>query len=333
MQQPIYEADAVGYSNQHKYDYVHGSYAGVESFGGSDDHTKGLSVFAPGVRSRVNLVPILLNMLGPAALFNVVFLLLSFKYHYQNPSQVWLFVAGAFFIVFIMLATSCYRSNQQRDRPPMWYQFTALICVIAVSLAAVGGALNFHYNMRPYYLAVNLNSYPAVNPARDYGQQLMDAGKAYFTDGVHLDLKKAIAFKNTDLYCVAPIKVGDKRLSHYDFWAVGKNCCGGTSSDFRCGQFNNPYARSGLRVLWPADVAYYRLAVQMAEATYNIQAPHPLFFYWVQDPVAEILRYPDIGFRMYLIATLTFFGFNVIVVLAATVVFSKIGYLGKGGIV
>merc|ERR1712226_1286683 len=92
-------------------------------------------------------------------------------------------------------------------------------------------------------------------------------------------------------YCVAPIV--QKNLSmpvthSYDFWVVGEDCCSTTSSDFRCGQWRNPAARSGIRVLDTHDSMYYRLAVQQAETLYGIVSTHPIFFTWVEDPQAEV---------------------------------------------
>jgi len=153
----------------------------------------------------------------------------------------------------------------------------------------------------------------------------MDAGRIYFADGTGLDMKKASSFKNTDLYCVAPIVTGTDKLSHYDFWAVGMNCCSGVSPDFRCGQFNNPKARSGLRITSDSSRPYYRLAVQMAAAQFDLLAPHPLFFTWIQDPVAELAEYLDAGWRYFLLGVCSHFAFNLFCALSATVVFSKIG--------
>merc|ERR1719324_2031423 len=218
-----------------------------------------------------------MNIFLPWFLFSALYAVLSFSFHYQHPTWAWLLA---------------YRTKK-RDRDPMWYTFATLALLLAVVLAAVFGDMNFWYNMQPFYDIENLNTYPSVNPAREKGQQLMDAGRVYFADGAALDMQKAMGFKNLDLYCVAPIVHGQEQLASYDFWAVGLNCCSGVSSDFRCGEFNNPHARSGLRLMRDDQRPFFRLAVQQAEAAYNIKATHPLFFYWMQDPVAEMNSYRD----------------------------------------
>merc|ERR1719443_992372 len=116
-----------------------------------------------------------------------------------------------------------------------------------------------------------MNSYPSVNPATKRGQQMMDSGRVYFAPGTALDVKKSMGFKNHDTYCVAPITNGCDKLPTYDFWAVGVNCCNGASTAFRCGDFNNPHARSGLRVIREDQHPFFRLAVKQAEAAYNIK--------------------------------------------------------------
>merc|ERR1719158_2377819 len=145
-----------------------------------------------------------------------------------------------------------YRAKA-RDRDPMWYTFAALGFFLAVCLATVFGDMNFWYNMQPFYDIENLNTYPNINPAKEKGQQLMDAGRVYFANDARLDDKYAMGFKNLDLYCVAPIVVGSDQLASYDFWAVGLNCCS---------EFNNPHARSGLRLMRDDQRPFFRLAVQ-----------------------------------------------------------------------
>merc|ERR1719476_755292 len=116
----------------------------------------------------------------------------------------------------------------------------------------------------------------------------MDAGQLTFTPESRLDLGKSVGFKNLDIYCVAPItSTTNQPLKAYDFWAVGINCCSGHVPDFSCGDYSNPMAHYGLRLLDDSAREYFRLAVQEAEATYNMKSTHPVFVHWLQDPYSE----------------------------------------------
>jgi len=281
------------------------------------------AVFAQGKRRRMNLVAICFNIFMPWFVFAAIYAVLSFSFHYQHPSAAWCVVGAGVVCIFISFAM-WYRAKK-KDKELTWYMFSTLALTLAVVLAAILGDMNFWYNMQPFYDIENLNTYPNINPSREKGQQLMDAGRVYFANDARLDDKYAMGFKNLDLYCVAPIVVGDAALASYDFWAVGLNCCSGVASDFRCGEFNNPHARSGLRLMRDDQRPFFRLAVQQAEAAYNIKATHPLFFYWMQDPVAEMNSYRDDGFKYYLLGIFTHFAFNLFCVVVAVVSFSKIG--------
>eukprot|EP00929_Paragymnodinium_shiwhaense_P084661 TRINITY_DN4528_c0_g1_i1.p1 TRINITY_DN4528_c0_g1~~TRINITY_DN4528_c0_g1_i1.p1 ORF type:complete len:307 (-),score=86.06 TRINITY_DN4528_c0_g1_i1:96-1016(-) len=280
-------------------------------------------VFTPGKRRRMNLVAICINVLTPWLLFCAIYAVMSFFVHYQHPTLAWTIVLGGYALVGLMAFLAIRTKQRQQD--PMWYTFSTIALFLAVTMATLIGDMNFWYNMQPFYDIENLNTYPSVNPAREKGQQLMDAGRVYFSEGTALDFRKAMGFKNLDLYCVAPIVSGQQQLASYDFWAVGINCCSGVSSDFRCGEFNNPQARSGLRLMRDDQRPFFRLAVQQAEAAYNIKATHPLFFYWMQDPVAQMNMYRDEGFKFYLLGIFSHFSFNLFCVICAVVGFSKIG--------
>jgi len=280
------------------------------------------NVFSQGKRRRMNLVAICVNIFLPWFVFSAIYATLSFSFHYQHPTAAWLvFGLGvvAIFISFVMW----YQAYKQKQ-DPTWYKFSMAMLTLAVVMAGVVGDANFWYNMQPFYDIENLNTYPNVNPAKEKGQQLMDAGRVYFANDARLDDKYAMGFKNLDLYCVAPIVVGSDQLASYDFWAVGLNCCSGVASDFRCGEFNNPHARSGLRLMRDDQRPFFRLAVQQAEAAYSIKATHPLFFYWMQDPVAEMNSYRDDGFKYYLLGIFSFFALNLFSVVCAVVGFSRI---------
>jgi len=296
--------------------------APAEQAPGMEARTSG-SIFTPGKRKRMNLVAICVNIFLPWFTFFSLYAALSFSFHYQRPVTTWLLVILGF--VLVLLAGFLAYRTRQRERDPSWYTFAMIALFFAVVSASIFGDMNFWYNMQPYYDIENLNTYPSVNPAREKGQQLMDAGRVYFADGTGLDMRMAMGFKNLDTYCVAPIVHGEDQLGSYDFWAIGVNCCSGVSSDFRCGEFNNPHARSGLRLMRDDQRPFFRLAVQQAEAAYNIKSTHPLFFYWMQDPVAEMNSYRDDGFKYFLLGIFTHFAFNLFCVVCAVVGFSKIG--------
>lgn len=286
---------------------------------------KGSRLFIPGKRHRINAVPIALNVVIPWALFVFISYILSSDYHYYFESRAWMCVIGAFLFA-LSLAYLAYR-RRVRDRDPAWFTFCAVTCLLACIAAVIAGDYQFNMYMLPYYEIQNLNTYPSVNPARETGSQMLDAGKVYFAEGAGLDLHRAIAFRSGDLYCAAPIVSGEELLSTYDFWAVGINCCSGVSADYRCGQFDNPYARSGLRLMREDWRRYFHLAVKQAEAAYGLRATFPLFFYWIQDPVKEVNLYLRLGTKAWYVGILVHLGCQIFAVLICLVFFSRAGRL------
>merc|ERR1719502_2175601 len=107
------------------------------------------------------------------------------------------------------------------------------------------------------------------------------------------------------MYCVAPISTGDAKLPNYDFWVVGVNCCS-KPHEFNCGDAGNFRANSGLRSLNNENHPFYRLAVQQAEAAYDITATHPVFFYWTQDPLDDIEKLLQKGIKFYLMGVFSY---------------------------
>lgn len=282
-----------------------------------------------GQKRRMNVVAILQNLLLPWAIFVVVYGTMSFSLHYETPGFCY-FIVGCGLAVVVGCAMLAANAMQKKirgvaDREPSWFVFLAMTALVAWVAAVIFGDMNFTYNLQPFYDIQNLNTYPSIDPSRMRGLQLMDAGRIFFASGSRLDLAKSMGFRNLDLYCVAPITVGQSTLSSYDFWAVGMNCCSGNQADFHCGEFNNPRARGGLRLMRDDQRAFYRLAVQQAEAAYNIRAVHPLFFHWMQDPVAEVQSYQDAGFKYFLLGIFTHLAFQLFCVATATIAFSKIG--------
>jgi hypothetical protein len=290
--------------------------------GASKANKDSVSSFSPSRRQRLNVVAVVANAVIPWLVFSGIYAAMSFSVHYRSAAAAWSTVALG--LILAAAAGGMAVRTKVDERDPMWYTFAAISIAVASILAAVVGDMNYSSNMEPFYDIDNLNTYPAVSPARDKGQQLMDAGRVYFTEGTTLDVNKAMAFKNLDRYCVAPIVSGSEELGSYDFWAVGINCCGTTTADFRCGEFDNKHARSGLRLMRDDQRPFFRLAVQQAEAAYNIKAVHPLFFTWMQDPVAEMMKYRNDGFKYYFMGIFIHAVFSGLCVAGAVFGFSKI---------
>jgi len=221
----------------------------------------------------------------------MVFSIFSFSLHHTNPAACWgitlvlFLVSAGVFACLIQLARVRSERDEHHAEPPTWYGFLFVTCVLMIFAGIIFGYINFDRRTSNTYTYESLATYRDIDPALFVGQQLVDAGRVTFHDKTHLDITKSMGFKDSDVYCVAPIvSPNTTSKTYYDFWAVGKNCCTGTAADFHCEGYNNPQA-GGLRLMDEAARPFYRLAVQQAEATHKISTHKPLFFVWGQDPI------------------------------------------------
>jgi len=275
-----------------------------------------------GQRRTFNFVGICICILMPWVLFCGLYSMFSFTLFYNSPSLCYMLFA-VIVIVVVAFGLGSMLKMWRNNEEPTWNIFLFLSCLVACAAGFGSGIYNFSQNMQPYYDVSGMNVYPAVDPANVLGQQIMDSGHMVFTPASHLDLQKSMGFKNKDVYCVAPIAVGNQTLATYDFWAVGINCCSGQGADFACGEYSNPSAHSGLRLMHEDQRPYFRLAVQQAEAAYNIRANHPVFLYWMQDPIAEINAYQDAGFKLFLFGVFSYFAVQLVSVFFTMLAFAQ----------
>jgi len=284
-------------------------------------------------RQRMNLVSVCQCIFVPWLFFCAMYATVAFHIHHTRPWLCWVIVGVGALIVLAcggLAARQVYRKHQ-RDltAEPSWSVFFFLMMLIALAVGAVLGNLNFWLFMEQYYDYSYLDIYHSVNPARTRGQQLMDAGRVNFLPSTTIDTRRSMAFKNQDTYCVAPITIKGPAggvLASYDYWAVGLNCCSDVTAQFQCGDYDNPLAHGGLRALSDEQRQFYRLAVQQAEAMYQIKATHPLFFYWTQDPDNEMMSWRNEGYRYFLIAMLVHFCWQLLTVILASLGFAKMGH-------
>jgi hypothetical protein len=271
-------------------------------------------------RRRINCIPALNSLFLPWVLFLIVYSLASFWVHYVAPVFTW--VLNTSIVLFCVgYAYRAFKDPNTRPDVAFYPTYLAISFLLAVSLGWLLGDLNFWFNMHPAYNIEHLGTYLNVNPSQQTtqsgqvmatrGKRYQDAGKVYFDHKVKLDLNRSMSFKMGDLYCVAPIVDPTcKGTCGFDFWAVGINCCAEDVSDFRCGEYNNPAAKSGLRLMYDEQRPNFRLAVLEAEGVHKIVSTHPIFFHWLADPVKELEHVKRKGYKGFVLLMIVSFFFS-----------------------
>ena len=236
----------------------------------------------------------------------------SLKLRFTSPVVVLAMdvVGGIVASYFLYLAWNSRHNNHMSK----WCVFIGVTGLLAVALAVVLGGMNYERYLRSYFEVSDLNSYENVDPSRQ-GNQWMDGGRLNFVEGTIVDVNRTMGFVNFHTYCVAPISA-TVPTQRTDFWAVGMDCCGGgTSSDFNCGQVNDPDARSGLRLMHQEQQGFFRLAVQQAQMSFGSQVVQPQFFHWVKDADVELASYQTRARTYSMLTSICFFLVQLLAVL------------------
>lgn len=278
-------------------------------------------------RRRLSLTALCSGLLLPYFLFLTVFAMTTFSVHHTAAWLTYLYLGVTLVVVLVFGGLALNAVLRGGDpavyRDPSWFLFIFFTGLIAWIVGLCAGEWLFWHNTEPAYDIQALDVYRDVDPGTASGKRMMDVGRISFKEGSHLDLDKAVGFKNNDWYCVAPVAVGTGTMQNYDFWAVGLNCCSDTQGSFKCGSYDDTNARSGLRMMRSDQRDFFRLAVQEAKVTYNIQSDYPLFFYWLEDPDAELNNYFHESLQFYGLGCLTFGGFMLFAITGAVVLFSS----------
>lgn len=271
---------------------------------------------------------VFLSLLIPWIIFCVVDAALCSSLRYNSVFLSGLLVSVVGLVVLGTIGLGFNAVRRRRVDPayqPMWYIFLAITCLVAYLLAIEVGQLNWTTNTSQYFSSQHLNEYSNVDPALTRAQQVMDAGVIEFVQTSKVDLKYSMGFRNGVVYCVAPITAGDAPPASYDFWAVGRNCCSGSANDFMCGKYSSAVAHTGLRLMNTEDKEFYQLAVQQAEASFRIRSNHPLFFFWVEDAIAEKAQMVTAGMNDYFLGIVAHFFFQLFLVVITSIIFAKVG--------
>lgn len=285
----------------------------------------------------MNWLAIVIMVFLPWLLFLTIYLTCATTLRYDRPQLAWnVWDIGVLIVIITwVFAARSWRRKCANDpyRQPSWLLYAGISLTIAMVCGTIFGDMNFWWHVQPAHDIEGLNVYGnnthggGINPAFTKGEEVMDAGRIYFREGAKLDESKSMAFRNLDLFCVAPItmKFLDQPLKSYDYWAVGVNCCSSHGSKFACGEFANPHAKAGLRLMRDDQRAFFRLAVQQAEIEYGIKAEYPLFFEWMQDPSSLLTEWHEEAYRWHKKYILGYFVFNAFCVICAVIFFSKLG--------
>jgi hypothetical protein len=282
------------------------------------------SVFSPDRKRLMNGIPMAINLFAPWLLFCITFFLWSFKFHFRYGTRLPAVLLGLVCICLVP-AYARYQAHK-RGLDPTWFGYTFVMFCLAVVCGWRLGDWNYQANMWPYFKYESLESYPAVDVGNTLGVNVLDAGRVYFASTAKIDQSRSWHFKDGTLYCVAPIVSRNGMATEtLDFWAVGTDCCSDSASDFRCGEYANANARSGLRLLDEGALQKYRLAVEQASQLFKMHATNPLFFVWTQDPVDDVFSYQTRGWRVAVLAGFVSFFVSTLGVVVASIRFAYIG--------
>mmetsp|Transcript_71061 Transcript_71061/g.169592 ORF Transcript_71061/g.169592 Transcript_71061/m.169592 type:complete len:406 (-) Transcript_71061:34-1251(-) len=190
----------------------------------------------------------------------------------------------------------------------MWYQgirwgpvsLVALgsLCIIAIVLGTVLGQRGWDHHWRQYWW-MNTGQQLVPTVAGTPSGARSDAATLAFgmADGSSLDhssvdSSRSVGFKDTDLYCAAPIlspSTAGSDFPRVNFWAVGINCCT-KSGIFDCDDSRLYDAMSAVVLLeggFPCpscNVEAFKKAVAKAESTHGlVSAPDALLVTWVKS--------------------------------------------------
>jgi hypothetical protein len=290
--------------------------------------------------SRLNFVAVLLNICVPTLIFGTVFGVLSFWVHYAHPGICWFFVVMALLVGLSTIAFAVHtvwrrKNGEMAFDEPSWVMFLCVSCLMAWCLGLMLGQWNYHSSMLQYYQRSTLNTYADVDPAAQTGMAMMDGGMFTFSADSYILTQYAVGFKKDHVYCAAPISSVPVNqpgpLAVYDFWAVGVDCCSGEPGDFACGFVSGKESTGhnivrltgGPRAVDDAEIPWFALAAQQAEAYYNIKMSHPIFVRNDVDPLAYDTTLRDKGTKRFCFYLFLYFGFQLLIVGGALILFCK----------
>lgn len=274
-------------------------------------------------KKKVGLLFVVACVFVPWITFLINFWAMSFtlRYWFSGLAYAIVILTGLCCAYIGIMAIQATRGN---GGDPLWLGCMFALTAIGWSWGYVGGNWNYLDYSQPYYDLNQLNVYETVDPTTSRGNQYMDVGIMTFNASARVDRNFSMSFKNEDTYCVAPITVPNATPGVYDFWAVGKNCCNQNLFDFQCGEYNNPLAHTGVRIMDASAEQLFQIVVKQAQAAYNLSTAHPMMFTWVSNPSDVVNSYQDEAVRHFIREAFYWFCIDVALVVLFAIAFSKL---------
>lgn len=250
-------------------------------------------------KRRINLLSIFQVVAMLLIVFALTTYLYGFSVHYTSPGlcTAWLCFCTVLCGVFLVKGMMVYLKQRRevltvmwylQDDDDTWFMFLFVAILVSCLLGYLVGNIIYASSSQPYYTLSQLHNYTAVDPVSG-GKAYLDAGAIDFAKGSFVDISHGLGYKDSDVFCVAPVKLGNQSTANFDFFATGVNCCNGFPGDFNCfDDRKDVTAVGGIRVIDDSLIPKYKLAVMQASQEWGKPSPNPIFLTWVKDPSKKI---------------------------------------------
>lgn len=283
------------------------------------------------------LLKVIFNIVAPFLLFWACYHMTVGWWHHYWSILTWAVIIASW--GFVVVTTIAYRSSARSGKvmDALWGLFLTLSLALSIVAGTMIGNRQYETYWHRFYDFQALESYVNINTMADVGGAFEDGGQFYFKEGSHVDTTRVVAFKNYDIYCVAPIirkeleggegaeqgKAADGPAplelppsGTIDWFAVGVNCCKPDGEEWTCSGGN---ARNGLRVLEADRRPFYNMASTAWSLKYELPSKNPIFVEFIVDPLGKVGGLSVAGGLMYTQTVQTFFAFDVCIVLLVVI--------------
>lgn len=250
-----------------------------------------LAFLGPGDPTRLQAARLAL-VLGPFAVFLWVMCLWLFLYHFSHDACTVLTALVGLACAGIVLLWSLGNWTTVGPAPLLPFGLLSMAALLAGIIMGQTGLVLHWRQWWWFQTGQYFDGTTATTPAgsRVDGAILSFRNSEGTYNGTYVDNLRSAGFKDTHMYCVAPILsalASDASLLRVNYWAVGMDCCE-ESGGFSCDDSRKPAGGYGMVMLnhgFPCpdcNVGQFEKAIVKAQALHGlVSAPGFLFVRWV----------------------------------------------------